>query len=102
MVELYEETIVDIQSYINKNSGTCNYVNWYVGINKNPIDRLLNNHKIKEKYDLWIWRQTSSPDIAQKIESYFINILKTDGGTGGGNEGADWVYAYRKNSYTKP
>jgi len=102
MVEPEEEILAEIKSYIDKNSGSYNYTNWYVGISKNPMDRLFNGHGVKEKDDLWIWRQASSPDAARKIESYFMNILKTDGGAGGEEEEADWVYAYSKNSYTKP
>jgi hypothetical protein len=100
MIERYEEIIAEIRSYIEKSGGT--YKEWYVGISKNPVGRLLNDHRVKEKDDLWIYRQASSPDMARKIESYFINMFKTDGGTGGEDEEADWVYAYRKNSYTKP
>ena len=55
-----------------------------------------------EKTDAWIYRESSSHIIARKIEAYFIEQLGTDGGTGGGDDDAKYVYAYKKKAHTNP
>lgn len=95
-----EEIIVDIKAHIKKSG--CSYSSWYVGISKDARDRLLSGHKVKEKNAWRIHMQASSTQIAREIEDYFVNTLGTDGGPGGGDEDADMVYAYKKESYTDP
>ena len=92
--------IDDIKSHIQKRGG--NYSDWYVGISKDAKDRLLSGHGVKEKKDVWIYRKASSSEAAREIEDYFVNTLNTDGGTGGGDETSDKVYAYKKAKHTKP
>ena len=100
MVKSKEEIINDIKAHIKKNGSP--YSSWYVGISKDVRDRLFSDHKVNEKDAWWIYRQTSSTQIAREIEDYFVNTLDTDGGPGGGDEDADMVYAYWKENYTDP
>ncbi len=90
----------DIKEHIQKDGG--GYRAWYVGISKDARDRLFNGHGVHENGDWWIYRQAESSNAARNVESYFVNTLNTDGGTGGGDEKADYVYAYKKNSHTAP
>ena len=95
-----QEIINAIKEYIVKGGG--GYKAWYVGISKDARDRLFNEHKVREKDDLWIFRTASSSQVAREIEDYFVNTLGTDGATGGGDEAADKVYAYKKAPHTNP
>lgn len=100
MVKNKQEIIADINEHIRKGGG--GYSAWYVGISQDARDRLFNAHNVKEKGDWWIHRQCSSAGVAREIEAYYINTLGTDGGTGGGDETADMVYAYKKAVHTNP
>ena len=95
-----QQIIADIQGYIFKHGGA--YSNWYVGISNDARKRLFEEHFVRENFDAWIFATADSADEARWIESYFVNDLKTDGGTGGGDYTSKMVYAYKKSSYTKP
>ena len=95
-----QKIIDDIESHIQKRGGDNS--DWYVGISKDARDRLFNGHSVKEKKDVWIYRKASSSEVAREIEDYFVNTLNTDGGTGGGDETSDKVYAYKKARHTNP
>jgi len=95
-----QDIINDINAYIQKGGG--GYRAWYVGISKNAHDRLFGSHNVRDGYDWWIYRQASSSQIAREIESYFVNSLGVDGGSGGGDVTADEVYAYKKAANTNP
>jgi hypothetical protein len=100
MLKGKQEIIDDIKGHIDRSRAP--YSSWYVGISKDARDRLFSDHKVNEKNAWWIYRQTSSTQIAREIEDYFVNTLDTDGGPGGGDEDADMVYAYWKENYTDP
>jgi hypothetical protein len=95
-----QEIIDDIGAHISKCGGTNS--GWYVGISKNAKDRLFNGHGVREKSDAWIYRTAGSSQTAREIEEYFINIIGTDGSSGGGDDTSDMVYAYKKAAHTNP
>ena len=99
-----EKSKKEIIDHINMHIKRCggNYGNWYVGISKDARERLLIGHNVSEKKDSWIYRKTSSSEIAREIEDYFVKMLGTDGGTGGGDDTTDMVYAYKKGTHTNP
>jgi len=89
-----------IKNYIDQNGG--DYPSWYVGIAANPKDRLIKDHNVDIDNDNWIFSTAESAEAARIIEQYFIEILKTDGGPGGGDENTRSVYAYKKSPHTDP
>ena len=96
-----KQKIIDaIKSHMQKRGEE--YSDWYVGISKDAKDRLFNGHSVKEKKDVWIYRKARSPQTAREVEDYFVNTLGTDGGTGGGDDTSDMVYAYKKSKHTNP
>ena len=95
-----QEIINDLDAHMKDGGG--GYPAWYVGIASDARDRLFNNHKVKEKGDSWVYRQTSFSGVAREIEDYFVNTLGTDGGAGKGVVFTDMVYAYKKASHTDP
>ncbi len=98
MTKTTQEIISEIKSHMAQCGG--NYSDWYVGIATDPKDRLFNNHNVDEKNGVWIYREAEDSSFARGIEDYFVNTLKTDGGTGGGDCSSQYVYAYKKTSYT--
>lgn len=98
MADSEEKIRDDIRNYI----GGSGYSSWYVGISEDPRNRLFNQHMVDEESDRWIFRWATSADVARRIERYFIDILGTDGASGGGDVDTRAVYGYKKKPYTDP
>ena len=98
MAKTKQEIISEIKFHIVQCGG--NYSDWYVGIATDPKGRLFNDHAVDEKNGAWIYREAENSSSARDTEYYFVNTLKTDGGTGGGDYSSRYVYAYKKTSYT--
>lgn len=94
-----QNIINDIKKYINENV-MCNYKKYYVGISNDPRRRLFNEHNVNEK-GVWIICPADSDTVARDVEKYFLD-LGMDGGPGGGDETATYVYCYLKTSTTQP
>ncbi len=96
-----EETIKkEIKEHISKRGGT--YPEWYVGITNDTDRRLFQEHNVSEENDIWIRKNAGTLSKAEKIERYFTEELGTDGAPGGAENDSIYVYAYKKNSHTKP
>ena len=91
--------IVVIEKHIASMDGS--YSNWYIGISNDAERRLFEEHKVSKENGKWIYRTANSDYIARDVEQYFI-AKDCDGGSGGGDEGSDMVYAYKKDSHTEP
>lgn len=98
MAKSKKTIISEIKEFMKKWGG--NYSDWYVGIASDPRKRLFTEHNVDEKKDAWIYRKCDNSDIAREIEEYFVEILGTDGGAGGGDETTKYVYAYKKAPHT--
>lgn len=98
MANTKESIKTDIKAYIQQNGGA--YSDWYVGVASGPRERLFNDHNVAEKGGVWIYREAESSSAAREVEEYFINTLRTDGGSGGGDYSTKSVYAYKKTSTT--
>ncbi|MBI5287976.1 MAG: hypothetical protein HY873_03265 [Chloroflexi bacterium] len=92
--------IVEILQFMRRAGGPKE--GWYVGIASNPRRRVFGEHQVIETLTPWIWRDVESVHQARRVESYFLNAVRTDGGPGGGLADSRFVYAYRKNPVTKP
>lgn len=95
-----QQIVADFTAHIKKRGGA--YSAWYVGITKDASDRLFVGHSVSKEKDAWIYRQADSNSTARDVESYFVNTVGTDGGTGGGDFASNYVYAYKKNQHTNP
>jgi hypothetical protein len=98
MINTKESIKADIEAYMQKRGGS--YSDWYVGIASDPKQRLFNDHNVDEKNGAWIYRKADSSSVAREVEECFVNTLGTDGGSGGGDYSTNYVYAYKKTSYT--
>lgn len=93
------DIIREIDGYIQKENSS--YSNWYVGIAKDPRDRLFNDHNVSEHAGWWIYCEAYSDTSAREVESFFLDHKGTQGGPGGGDQNSRFVYAYRITSTTK-
>jgi len=94
------QSIVDeICAHILKEGS--NLSSWYVGITENLEKRLFGDHRVPKKEQWWIHRKAASSDDARAIEKALID-WGCDGGTGGGDDDAIFVYAYLKTVITNP
>lgn len=94
--QVYDEIV----AHIKEQGGE--YSNWYCGIASDWRDRLFREHKVPPREDYWyIARQCYSDNAARKVEDALLK-LGCDGGAGGGDETAVYVYAYLKGTMTNP
>ena len=95
-----EQTIVnEFNAHIQKQGGRP--ADWYVGITQDVAQRLFVNHKVPRKDHWFIHREALTSEAARAVEKAFLD-WGCDGGTGGGDEDARFVYAYLKTSVTDP
>ncbi len=64
--------IKEIEDYVLKCGGS--FSSWYIGIAEDPRERLFNEHSVSEKEDIWIYRITSSSEIASNVEQHFLDL----------------------------
>lgn len=86
-----QQIIADIEAHIRQ-SGHA-YAKWYAGITGDIEDRLFGDHAVPRKNHWWIHRQADSSAVARDIEDYFLR-QGCQGGGGGGDNSARYVYAY--------
>lgn len=99
MTHSKQEIINAIKKLVSDNGG--DYTDFYVGIAADPKDRLFNDHNVSEStgvYDCW---EAYDDEDTRDVEKYCIENLGTEGGTGGGDEDSDTVYAYKITPSTK-
>lgn len=70
---------------------------YYVGIAKEPKVRLQAHSALHAKA---LSMQADSIEIARRVERYFVDVINTDGGTGGGDDDSTYVYCYKKDDLT--
>ena len=93
------EIITDFNRYIENHGGPTATYGWYVGITAKPAQRLVDEHKVNETTDAWIYRKANSASIARAVEKAYLDVGYKGGGGGGDNRSA-YVYAYRITLFT--
>lgn len=93
-----QQIINDINEYMKQHGGTN--AAWYVGIATDAKQRLFNDHNVSEQSGAWIYMQATSSTVARSVEKAYLDA-GCDGGPGGGDDGTDYVYAYKKTASTK-
>jgi len=77
------------------------YKNCYVDITSEVDSRLFGDHKVSRENGHLIYRTASSHLVAHEVEKHFLDA-GMDGGSEGGDETSQIVYAYKKTSSTNP
>jgi hypothetical protein len=88
----------DLANHVQQAGGS--YSQWYVGVTADPEQRLFSDHNVDKENGAWIYRQCESSTEARDIEKRLL-ALGFDGGTGGGDFTAYYVYAYKVTYHTK-
>jgi len=89
----------DMNGHIQKQGGRPS--DWYVGVTSDIEQRLFTDHKVPKKDHWYIYRRALTADDARAVEKAFLD-WGCDGGTGGGEDDAMFVYAYLKTPVTDP
>ena len=93
-------TIIDeISAHIRKQGGILS--SWYVGITENIEQRVFGDHRVPRKDHWRAHRKAVSSNAARAAEKALLT-WGCNGGTGGGNNGAVFVYAYLRTAITNP
>jgi hypothetical protein len=91
------EILNDFQDFMGRHGS--NYKEWCVGTAADPKTQLFSVHKFKNG-DKGLYRQAPSEIQAAEIAEFFTNLgAKGDDGV---TRGAEYVYAYKRASHTKP
>lgn len=94
------QTIVnEIGAHIQKQGGAVS--SWYAGITEDIDARLFGAHRVPRKGHWYSYRQGISADAGRSAEKALLN-WGCDGGSGGGDDDAVFVYAYLKATKTDP
>lgn len=87
----------EIDAHIHKRGG--GYPAWYVGIAKNPRERLFEGHNVSEQSGTWLYRDAGSELTAKTMEAMFLK-KGCKGGPGGGDS-SRYIYAYKMTRTTR-
>ena len=88
----------EIKTHINSSPHSVS--KWYVGITQNVNQRLFGTHNVSKDNGWWVYRKAYFASDARKVEAALIEY-GCDGGVGGGDSDALYVYAYYKAANTK-
>lgn len=99
MTKTAQEAYDDILSHIREQGGA--FPSWYCGVTSDIEDRLFGAHNVPKENHWFAFRQCISSDAARDVETAFLEH-GCDGGEGGGDNSAVYVYAYLKTSITEP
>lgn len=94
-----DSIIRDFEDYIDKYQ--LDYSEIYVGITNDVERRLFQEHQVPKDHYWWIYSPADNNDIARKVEQDFIS-KGCQGGSGGGDDSSNIVYAYKTSSITNP
>lgn len=92
-----QEILDGIIAYIR--SSRFNPSSWYAGITQDPASRLFVEHNVDKENGRWIYIKASSSSKARTVEKALID-WGCDGGSGGGDVDAKYIYAYYKAAST--
>lgn len=94
-----EQIIASFEEYIRENGQY--YPEWYVGIATDPDDRMFSGHGVDSGSGIWIyWDIPQHTSIVRMIEKYFIK-KGARGGSGGGDDDTQYIYAYKITPQTR-
>lgn len=94
-----QEIVDELSAHILKEGSALS--SWYVGITEDVDQRVFVDHRVPKENHWRAHRKAVSSNAARAAEK---NLLKwgCDGGAGGGDNDAVFVYAYLKTTRTNP
>lgn len=97
MTKSKSEILNDFQAFMGRHG--ANYRDWYVGTSSDPKAQMFGTHKFKSG-DKGLYRQAPSELQAAEVAEFFTNLGAK--GSAAPSRDADFVYAYKRASHTKP
>lgn len=94
-----EQLLSILKQYVMKDGE--GYAAWYVGVCRDPRERLFKEHRVTESGELWLYRRVANPETAEAVEDLFVNRYGADGRPGT-EENPTYIYAYKKAPGTDP
>lgn len=88
----YSEIIEKIDEHLSK-SGKTYYNEFYIGITKDPENRLFKEHGVSKENSWWLYINAGSSELAREVEKHYLEEGMR-GGDGGGNDDSTYVYCY--------
>lgn len=92
MAHSYDEIVERIDKHLTK-SGKRYYSEFYIGISKDAVKRLFDEHHVDQENSWWIYSTAESADVARNVEQHYLD-LGMRGGSGGGDKNSKMVYCY--------
>jgi hypothetical protein len=77
------------------------FADWYVGVARNPRERLFNHHGVNEAAGDWAFEEAETAKAARRIATSFHDGAGCDGELGVPDPEALSVYIYLKTSDTR-
>lgn len=93
-----QEVYNDITAYMKRNG--YNASSWYAGITQDINQRLFGDHNVSEQHGTWIWRRAINSNHARSAEKGLLDF-GCDGGDGGGDGDAVYIYCFLKTAGTR-
>lgn len=97
----YGPNQIVLSALISIYNGGGNCRDWYAGITNNPERRLFSDHRVDRSDGHWFCWPVDSAYIAENVEHSLLNGLGFDGGTGGADRTARFVYIFKKTPHTR-
>lgn len=97
MAKSKSEILNDFQEFMGRHG--ANYREWYVGTAADPKQQMFGTHKFKNG-DKGLFRQAQSELQAAEVAEFFTNLGAK--GNSSVTRNAEYVYAYKRASHTKP
>ena len=92
MLKTYDEIVSYINTHLEK-SGKRYYSDFYIGISKDAVKRMFEEHHVDKKHSWWVYCTADTSDVARKVEKHYLD-LGMRGSDGGGDNTATMVYCY--------
>lgn len=93
-----QEIYNDITAYMKQHG--YNASSWYAGITQDIEQRLFGDHNVSKQNGIWIYSRAINTTHARTAEKWLLD-LGCDGGDGGGDGDAVYVYCYLKTAGTR-
>lgn len=97
MAKTKSEILNDFQEFMGRHGG--NYREWYVSTARDPKSQMFGTHKFKAG-DKGLYRQAQSELQAAEVAEFFTGLGAK--GNAAVSRDAEFVYAYKRASHTKP
>ena len=95
----YYQVIDFLDGFIRNNS--YSYFEWFVGLAENPEKKVIEDHRINPRTDIWTYQEVPNTQDAVKIKEYFLN-MGCVGGILDSSGNNCFIYIYRRSSTSSP